>query len=395
MSDSARARRLACLLALLSVGPAACGGHSGAESCGHPRLGAPLLVLERERDTSAVGVLRSDGCLSEVASLDLGGDPVLATSRGRLFVLARDLGTAVEIDADGGVVAQTAVYSDGEPRPPGCPESRACHNPHDLAVDDSGALWVTRYDAEALAVVQTTPRHTIERVELGQFADADERPEMEGIVLHNGRAFISLELLDFTKEGSPPSRPGALAVVDVASRRVEPTLVDLGGRNPLGRLTPAFGASSQVAVALIGDPDAIDATGRDGIATVDLESLEVTHVVTEPSLGGSAVEVVAPTEREAYAIVAGPEPGVNPTRVVRFDPMTGDVTAVLADSSRERPGFYHAGLAVSGNHVVVGDRTPGRARLLIYDRKSLGTPAEVALDLYPPVGLAFAVAVSP
>ena len=98
------------------------------------------------------------------------------------------------------------------------------------------------------------------------------------------------------------------------------------------------------------------------------------QILSEGLAGGSVTDVALVSPTEAYAIVAGPEEGVNPTRVVAFDPERGEVTRVLATAE----GYYHWGLLAVGDLLVVGDRTPGSARVVFFDR---GTGDEVGAVL--------------
>ncbi|HEY8073396.1 MAG TPA: hypothetical protein VIF62_04790, partial [Labilithrix sp.] len=90
-----------------------------------------------------------------------------------------------------------------------------------------------------------------------------------------------------------------------------------------------------------------------GIERFDTTTSTPSLLVKEKDLGGSVAEVAVTSDCGA-AIVAGPEPNVNPTSLVSFDPRTGAITgrAVLGPT----PGYDLEGLAWRDGSLYVGDR---------------------------------------
>jgi hypothetical protein len=361
---------------VLSAGALAAGciePETSSTTCAGLALERRLVLLESDlRTTSGLGAIGRDGCLTEVTGgLALGGDTSLAASGGRAFVLDRDAGLVHEIDPVALRILRTYPA-----RAPG--EERS--NPQDVAVDAEGRLWVTRFDHPTLAIVSGADQ--VETVDLGPFADADGLPEMSAIRVEAGRAYVALERLDSTAPDAvyPPAGPGAvLSIATGDPSDIQP--IQLAGRNPFGRFAQAPGDPSLLAVPTPGVFDAI--SPEDGIDLVDLEAGVARQLVGEPELGGSATEVVLAAPDEAYTIVAGPEEGVNPTRVLAFDPATGKVTRTLAEAS----GYYHWGLAIAGELLLVGDRTPGSARILFFDRSTGALAGEIAAQQMAPASI--------
>ena len=253
-------------------------------------------------------------------------------------------------------------------------------NPQDAAVDAEGRLWVTRFDHPTLAILSGGDR--VDTIDLGPFADADGLPEMAAIHISGGRAYVALQKLDTGAAAAiyPPTGPGA--VLSIATADPSDILqLPLSGRNPFNHFSPAPYDPSLLVVPTPGLFDAVSL--EDGIDLVDTVAGAARQLVGEPALGGSATEALLAAPDEGYAIVAGPEEGVNPTRVVAFNPKTGQLTRTLATAA----GFYHWGLALAGRHVAVGDRTPGSARILFFDRATGALGGEIPAQQMAPVSL--------
>lgn len=344
-----------------------------ARTCAGVAVGQRLMVLEGDlRATSGLGAVGADGCLTEVAGgLALGGDTALAASRGQVFVVDRGEGLVHRVDPEGlQIVESLRAYGEGE----------AGANPQDVAVDAAGRRWVTRFDRASIAVVDEGG--AVSAIDLADHADADGNPEAAAIHSDGEVMHVALQKLDAeaTAEVYPPTGPGVVLRIPVEDPAAAQAIT-LAGRNPFGRFAQAPWDARLLAVATPGDFDAI--TAEDGVDLVDTAAGEARQIVSEAALGGSATEVVLASPTEAYAIAAGAEAGVNPTRVVAFDPDTGEVTRVLAEAS----GYYHWGLALAGEHVVVGDRTPGSARVVLFDRGSGAQVAEITAQRLAPVSI--------
>jgi hypothetical protein len=288
-------------------------------------------------------------------------------------VCGRDLGIVHEIDPVGLQIVRThAAASVEEATPP---------NPQDVDVDADGRLWISRYNLSSVGIVEADGAWG-GSVDLGELADADGVPEMSAIRVVGGVAYVALQRLgdDFAATG-----PGLIATIDVSSRAVGS--FSLIGENPFGRMVPVADdpSGALVTVTTTGAFDAISAT--DGIEQVDLVRGQSTQLVSEVELGGSPIAAVVAGPNEGYTIVAGIEPGLNPTKVVAFDPATGKVTRTIADSRDDAEGFYHAELAVSGGTLVVADRTPGNARLRLFDRQTLEEAEALCAKDHPPFSL--------
>jgi hypothetical protein len=345
-----------------------------AQCLGKP-LERPMLVLESDRSSSsALGFLDVDGCFTETADVSLGADPSLSISRGRAFVCARDQGLVLEVDAATKSITNVFVtYTEGEEPP----------NPHDVAVDSNGKLWIARFNSPSVGVVMPDGSWG-GSVDLAALGGADGIPDMEAITAAGDHIYVALERLnsDHKAEG-----PGLLAVIPALSPpfAVESS-IEIGGQNPFGRLVPApwDATGSTVAAAAPGEIDAINTANTDGVVLLSLGSAEANLAITEANLGGSPLEIALAGPAEAYAIVGGPVPGVNPTSVIAWNPETGSITRTLAGPAE---GFVHAGLAVNGPYVIVGDHTFGAPRIRFFDRASGHEAFSITPKLLPPIAL--------
>jgi hypothetical protein len=339
----------------LSLALAGCATPVGRyRSCGHVALDRTVLVLERGEMTSALARL-AGGCLEESApDLVLGQDQNLLDAHGRPFVGVNDDGTLREIDPDTLTISATfSVYPD-QPAAGAVP-----HGIYGVDADASGELWISRDDLAALAVLR--PDGSLDAtVDLGD-VDPDGLPNMNGILIQGGRAFVALGLLPL-QLSDHAQQAGLVAVIDAQPPRARVGLIQLRGHNPVHKLIPIDDAGAKLIVATPGVHDTRD--DEDGIDLIDTAAGTATQLISETALGGSVDEVVWAGPNEAYAIVLGPVPGLNPTSVVAFDPASGQVIRTLAQAD-----FYaHTGLALAGDFVLVGDHSPGAPRIHVFSR---------------------------
>jgi hypothetical protein len=353
------------------------------------------LVLLSSYTTSSLGRIDLDGCMTEVPDIALGGDPVLTSSFDETLVISRDNQLVYEVDPKTLLFKRTFVpYADvdlDKPFVTSClPEGQelAGTNPYDADLDAHGRLWVARWDRPSVAIIDANGDF-FGAVDLSSYADADGLPEVSMVRIVGDRAYVALERIDRCAAFKPVS-PGVIVVIDVATRDVV-TDIQLGGANPFGRMVSASWDSSggTIAVALPGDIVALD--DGDAAAIVDLPSGKVTGFGRESELEGSVTEVVLAGPDEAYMIVStATDPLTNWTRVVRIDPQTGQVGPTLLDSrSAAEPGggYCHVGLAVVGQHLLVGSRLPCEQAVVVLERQTGREVGVIRPSYLPPVAL--------
>jgi len=265
---------------------------------------------------------------------DLGKDPQLAESNGRVFFLARDFDLLFELDAkDATPIGRFSVHVD---------DARVA-NPHDVAAAADGSLFVALYNLPKIAVVKDGKVDGT--IDLSPY-DSDGNPQAESIRIVGGKAFVTLERLD-DKDLLKSKQPSQMLRIDVATRAVEAVL-PLAGRNPFNMMSESDGA------LFMAEPGNFDAAHEDaaGIERFDTATSTSRMVVAEHDVDGSVSEV-AVRSGCGVAIVAGPQPTVNPTSVVTFDPTTGVVSKPVLGPT---PGYDLQGLAWRGDTLYVGDR---------------------------------------
>src|SRR5688500_3030660 len=99
-----------------------------------PASGSAELVVAASDYSSSQACAAPGGCRS---GADLGKDPMLATSNGRTFFVARDKDLVIELDPMSAVpFMRTSVHVEGSP----------IANPHDVAAAKDGTLFVPLYN---------------------------------------------------------------------------------------------------------------------------------------------------------------------------------------------------------------------------------------------------------
>lgn len=313
--------------------------------------GAELIVAAGARDDGSL-VCSIPGCVEgpDTTGVDLGKDPMLALSNGRAFFLARDEDVLFELDATCGTPTSRIEALRGLV-PPGV--SRA--NPHDAAAAPDGTVVVPLYNVPTLAFIKN--EKLAGSIDLSKY-DPDGNPQADAVsivtVNDAAKAFVTLERLDddgIKGEYLRSKQPSYMLRVDVASQEVE-AVIQLAGRNPFNPMAELHGA------LFMAEPGNFDTADDEfaGIERFDTQTSSTRILVQERHLGGSVTEV-AVTDGCGVAIVAGPQPMVNPTAVVSFDPETGKLfTTMAAAVLGPTPGFDLQGLAWSGRTLYVGDR---------------------------------------
>ena len=372
-------RSTALLLALVTAGCSS-SAPPASKVCDYVSLPQPLLVLEHgDQGTSALGLL-SGGCFDETAGDPvLGQDQMLLDADGEPFVGVNTDGSLRAVDAEKlSVTSTTEVYPD-QHVPPGT--TPAPHSIYGVAVDAAGDTWVSRDDLSSLAIFKPGGA-LVTTIDLAGLDPMFHNPRMNGILIEGQTAFVALGFLStpFPQGDADKAwQAGGIARVDTGTHEVG-AMIKLMGHNPVRKLIPIDDTGQTVIVATPGEHDAIAA--EDGIERVDLAAGKTTQLVSETELGGSVDEVVWGGENEVYAIVLGPEAGLNPTRVLAIDPSRPAghrVVGTLAEAPWFKDkvngqAYVHTGLALDGPYVLVGDQTNGRTRIHVFSRT---TGAEV------------------
>lgn len=327
-----------CILGALCC--VACSSSSATDGVSECTAAPELIVAASDYSQSGSVVCGAPCCTRSAGAADLGDDPALALSNGRAFYLSRT-GVAgdvlFELDPRTGRPT-TKIVGLHDLAPPG-----NTANPHDAAAAADGTIFVPLYTVPRLAFLKDGA--VTGSLDLSSY-DPDGNPQADAIRIVGDKAYLTLERLD---DGAAlaSTRPSQMLRIDVATRAVEAT-IELEGRNP-------FGAMAELGSALyLAEPGNFNSAGdeRAGIERFDTATSTTRLLVRETALGGSVAEV-AVTDGCGVAIVAGPEDGVNPTRVVTFDPTTG---AVLGTIFGPTPGYDLQGLAWRGTTLYLGDR---------------------------------------
>jgi hypothetical protein len=339
----------------------ACG--SAAQPVTSPACGsADAVWAASDYSSSAVGSLTVAGAVTSTAGkVDLGSDPAIASSRGRLFYVARDEDVVFELDPVCGTPkARFDVHLASHDGP---------SDPYDLAVASDGSLWLPLFQAAALLVLAPDGAEA-QAIDLSSY-DADGNPDASAIAIVDTpageKAFVALDRLNPYPTSVEPSW---MLRIDVATRAVEAT-IPLAGRNPFGSMR-LDGTSLWLAEP--GNFD--DATELDaGVERFDTATSTTALVAHELDLGGSVADVAVAGGCGA-AIVAGPASNVNPTALALFDPSAGTVSVPASASPLATTGFDLEGLAWGGGALLVGDRRRASAGYPVHAFDGACAPVE-------------------
>ncbi len=219
-------------------------------------------------------------------------------------------------------------------------------NPQDIAVVAEDRAYIPRYDSPDLLAVHPTTGAELDSLDLSAYADADGVPELAWTLVLGDQVFIAAQRLTNFMPGDYSS----LLVLDAATGRVDRE-IRLSAADPFSpiRYVPALDRIAVTEVGAFGALDgglellAPDADGPAGLA------------VTEADLGGDLVDAVVVDAARGYAVIGVDQGGGEmTTRLVRFDPTTGQPTVTLAEAD----AYDHSFLALN----------PDRTQLWVTDR---------------------------
>jgi hypothetical protein len=277
----------------------------------------------------------------------------------RLFLVGSSNGLLTELSEKGAILSQHSV-ADVSTR----------GDPLDVAIAADGSLWVTRYFARTVLVLEPDgqPRKTID---LSSHAPADgpstRAPGMSAVAIVGQQAFVALRRLD---GGARPTNVSQIAVIDVATGN-ETASIDLPLADPGDHfvLEKTEGAT-RLWISCIGAPFTRDDVPY-GLVAIDTTTRTVVRSLDLRKQGLFVSDFAVAGAHDGYASVARYLDRDNPSMVVRFDPETG----AMDPPWMSKPTYALRGLALSGGLLLVTHwdaHAPGIELFDVHRRSHLG-----------------------
>jgi hypothetical protein len=318
----------------------------GCSSTPAPTCTGGVIVLAEDTSYSS-NAIGSIDLTTGVATMLSGGttlkDPVLATSGLHDYVISRKPPEVIyEIDHCGRAGTQYSALTQDEIT------AGLDANPQDVAVDDTGALWIARFGIPSVLI--TSPLQT---VDLSKF-DSDGNPDMSSVKIVGKNAFIALERLTVVGQSYVSQQTSQVVVLDTDTKQLVKT-IDLAGHNPFGQMVVSAG---KIWLAEPGNfNDATESAA--GIETIDPLTMDHTLVIPETTLGASVVEVA--TNVSCGAAIVADSTAQNATSLVSFSvPQTGMATNLSKPVLTTPGNFWLRGLLWTNEatpRLLVGDAT--------------------------------------
>jgi hypothetical protein len=252
-------------------------------------------------------------------------------------------------------------------------------NPQDIAVTAPDRAYVSLFGEDHLLVVHPTEGTVLDEIDLSAYADADGLPEASGLVHLDGTVYVTVQRL----ENLQPVNQSYLVELDAATGAILGDHAPAG--TPSGRLrwNPVLERIVLVESGSFSDPT------DGGIELFDPATGQLSGLVaTEGQLGGDIVDAVLASESAGFAVVGTDSDSVGHTRVVMFDPASGEVIRVLEDAD----AWNHMYLELTPDHsrLWLPERRPSDPGIRIFDAATgdevTGAPVSTGL---PPFHVCF------
>jgi hypothetical protein len=270
-------------------------------------------------------------------------------------------------------------------------------NPNDICVVSPTKAYVTRYDSKDLWIVDPSTGAFTGAISLRPFADKDGLPEMNRVVFHGGRVFVSCQRLDRDNFFSPTDS-SLVVVIDAQTDQVidaDPVAPGVQGiLLPLTNPGTKFAATPEgnFLLGCSGSFGALDG----GVVRLDPRTLAATVEVGEAALGGDVNAVCVPPGSigltRAFCVIS--DASFN-TKLVSYE-RTGPANTTLVWPAT---GFVLADALVDDrDEVWLCDRTMSGPGMRVFDAATraqltaspIGTglpPNDLAFDRTEPVGV--------
>jgi len=255
------------------------------------------------------------------------GDPVARCYRGLIYVVNRYGYDNIQVidPAQGFVTVRQFSVGNGT-------------NPQDIAFASPSKAYVSRLGSPDLLIVEPATGATLGVIPLAAWADADGNPEAAHLAVVGDLLFVALgRLANFV-----PADAGLVVVVDMRADTVydaDPLtpgtqVVRLRGLNPGTAFAVLPGAEplqdSHLYIGCSGRWGARDGGVEDIVVPARDGRPGVIHsagfAITEDTLGGDVLDVIADGRGHPYAIVSD---AASNTSLVSWDPETGSLLATL------------------------------------------------------------------
>lgn len=271
-------------------------------------------------------------------------------------------------------------------------------NPNDICVISPTKAYVTRYDRPELWIMNPATGTFTGAISFAPFADRDGLPEMNRMVYHGGRVFVSCQRLDRDNFFSPTDS-SLVVVIDAATDGFVDA--DPVAPGPQGILLARTNPTTEFATTPEGDflLGCTGAYGVDdgGVVRVDARAMSAAVVeATEAQLGGDVLDVAVgpgPTgATRAFCVVS--DPSFN-TKLVSYQ-RSGPPAALTVFPAT---GFVLADVEVDDrDEVWLCDRTASAPGVRIFSAATnleltaapLGTglpPSDIAFDATEPLAV--------
>ncbi len=256
-------------------------------------------------------------------------------------------------------------------------------NPYDIAVVADDRAYVSRFGSAEMLVIHPMTGEELGTVDLIEFADDDDLPEMSGLYVHGGKVYVLVSRLD-TLNYWKPTGNGLLVVLSAETGEIEDSF-ELAAPNPYEKARYSHALDALV-ITSPGDFTTLDDGGIE-LFYPDDNSLSGL-IVHEADLGGNVTSSVIVNETKGYALVAVPAGYGSDTHVVIFNPESGEKAGTLLETD----GWVYTSIALKpdGTELWVTDTTPENPGVRVYDTETDQeiTTAPIATGL-PPAMICF------
>ncbi len=309
-----------------------------------------LFVVTSDYETGGHAVINLDSLsVDTIKTGSLPSDAYVRSFGEKVYVVGRFMTNNVNVFDRNDFERPANQYSTG-----------AGTHPHDILVLNDSKAYLTMYDKDYISIIHPMTGSESGRIDMSVFSDSDGLPEIDRMLYHDGRVYITAQRLDRDNYYEPTDF-SVIAIVDPETDTVLDS-IELSRTNPVDM--QYVRGVDKIMVAEAGGYFSMVEGGLEYINPVTKEAEGI--LMTKDDFGGTlgagvlgrAIEMVNSTQ--GYGLITDADYF---TSIVKFDLGSMNVEPI----HNPQTGFIHSDILLDGDYLFVADRTMEKPGIRVFD----------------------------